>query len=392
MKIKNVCIISKFLYENDTRLQQQVAILAEEGFSVDVICQLEEKKSINVNAKVNIYGVSIPGDKDTITEYIFNMLKFGLPAFFKLQKLSFTRKYDLIIVHTLPELLVFTTIIQKLFGSKIILDIRDTSVELFDSKWSNGNRNLLRKVVTIFANLSCKYADKLLVASPGFKDKLLDRNVPAKKIIIVFNSADSKIFKFDKNRNFEKIDSNLKLIYHGSIAERFGLDVALEAVYYVNKKIPDTKLNIYGFYDKLFRTKLEKMVEKFDLNNNVFFNQRESLESIYHRIKDAHIGIVPYKNDFFMQLAFSTKLFEYVSSGIPVVTSRLKPAESVFTEDSIFFVKSRDSQELADKIVEICNNPEVRQAQVNKGFEKYSKISDSIMKERFINVVKEMIV
>lgn len=390
MKNKNACIISKFIYENDTRLQQQVNILDTAEYNVDIICQLVEKININLSNNVSIYGVSTPAEKDTIVKYILNTLRFSLPAFLKLQKLSLLKKYDIIIVHTLPEFLVFLTVFQKLFGTKIILDVRDTSVELFDTKWNNKKRKLFRKLVVAFANLSCSYANKIIVASPGFKDKLLERKVNPDKVTIIFNSADTKIFKLDNERKFEKVEENLKIIYHGSIAERFGLDIAVEAMKYVVEVIPKSILNIYGFYDNDFKKSLETMIKELNLEENVILNGRESLEHLYNKIKEADLGIVPYKDDFFMQLAFSTKLFEYVVSGIPVVTTRLKPAESVFSEDSIFFVKPRDPKDLADKIIFACHNPELRKRQVQNAYKDYSKISSDIMNERFLSIVNEL--
>ncbi len=390
MKTKNACIISKFIYENDTRLQQQVSILEDNDFYIDVICQLDEKKSINLRNNVTIYGVSTPARKDTIIKYIFNTVKFSIPAFLKLQKLSLAKKYDIVIVHTLPEFLVFTTVIQKLFGAKIILDIRDTSVELFDSKWNNKKRKIFRKLVVLLANFSCYYADKIIVASPGFKEKLLERKIKENKITIIFNSADTKIFKFDNQRKFEKIDTDLKIIYHGSIAERFGIDVAIKAMKYIVDVIPNTKLNIYGFYDTEYKLVLKKLILKLGLEKNVILNGRESLESIYTKIKEADLGIVPYIDDFFMQLAFSTKLFEYVASGIPVVTSRLRPAESIFSDESLFFVKARNPKELADKIIFVCNNPEIRKLQVQNAYKDYMKISSEIMNKRFLNIIEDI--
>jgi glycosyltransferase involved in cell wall biosynthesis len=389
MKNKKACLISKFIFDNDTRLQQQVTILVENDFDVNVICYLENEKDIKFNEKVTIHGVSNLGDKDSLLKYIWNTIKFIVPAFVKLQKLSFLKKFDIIIVHTLPELMVFIAFFQKLFGTKLILDVRDTSVELFDSKWKNGNWNILRKIIIILSNISCRFADKIIVASPGFKEKLLERNIPEDKITIIYNSADNSIFHFDNERKFEKIKSGLNIIYHGSIAERFGIAIAIEAWSKVISNIPNSKFNIYGFYDEEYKKFLQKKIKKYGLENSVILNNRESLENIYKLIKNADIGIVPYKDDFFMQLAFSTKLFEYVLSGIPVVTSRLRPAQLIFPEDSIFYVKPNNAEELAEKIVFLCENPEERKIRVKKAYNSYLKISSDVMKERYLSIIEK---
>lgn len=390
MKKKKACLISKFIYQNDTRLQQQVAILIENNYKVDVLCYLDGEKSKTLKNGSRIYGVAEPGKKDTFGRYILNTIRFSIPAFFKLQFLNLKGKYDVIIVHTLPELLVFIPLFQKILGSKIILDIRDTSVELFASKWDNGNKKYLKNIITLLANLSCKFADKLIVASPGFREKLLERKIPEDKITLIFNSADTNIFKFDKDRTFKKITENLKIIYHGSIADRFGLDIAIKAIAKVKDKIPGTSFDVYGFYDDEYKNYLEQLIDELSVNNVVHLHGRLNLEMIYDKIKDADIGIVPYKDEFFMQLAFSTKLFEYVVSGIPVITSRLKPAEFVFDNDSIFFVQPNNSEQLAEKIIEICFNPEIRKTQVKKGFSNYQKISSQIMKERYLNIIENI--
>lgn len=386
---KNICIISKFLYENDTRLQQQAKTLIADGKSVDVLCLYNrEQLKIKKNGLLNIYGVASPTRKDTLILYLWSTLKFSISVFFKL--LSLKKKYDVIVVHTLPEFLVFIPFIQKILGSKILLDVRDTSVELFDSKW-NGNKVFLKKVVKLAAELSCTYADKIITASPGFEERLIQRNVPAEKITVLYNSADTNIFQFDKARKFEKITSGAKIIYHGTIAERFGIDIAIEALSLVNEKIPNSEMMIYGFYDEEYKVDLVKLIDKLKLNNFVHLNGRESLQNLYKHILKADFGIVPYRSDIFMELALSTKMFEYVASGIPVVASRLRPAELVFNNNCVIYAKPSKPEEFAAGIIKLCLDSQLRQQNVKNAFEAHSLISSKVMSKRYLDIINSLI-
>ncbi|MCB0747812.1 MAG: glycosyltransferase family 4 protein [Ignavibacteriae bacterium] len=384
-----ICIISKFLYDNDTRLQQQAKTLTQNGKSVDVLCLYngyEEKNK--TNGKVNIYGIVCPTRKDTMLLYIWSTLRFSIVAFFKLLSLSFKGSYDVIVVHTLPEFLVFVTLIQKLGGTKILLDVRDTSVELFDSKWKN--RALLRSIVKFIAKLSSQFADKIVTASPGFEEKLIERKVPKEKITVLYNSADTKIFQFDDNRKFEKITSSAKIIYHGTIAERFGIDIAINAIALIQKTIPNSEINIFGFYDDDYKVSLEELIKELGLQGKVHLNGRQSLDQLYQHIKNSDIGIVPYRSDIFMELALSTKMFEYVASGIPVVASKLRPAELVFNPQSIQYAKPSSAEEFAEGITKLCLDPELRKAHVKNAIDAHSKISSEAMAMKYMDIINQL--
>lgn len=390
MKEKNVCIISKFLYDNDTRLQQQAKTLNSAGAKVDVLCLTNNQSNRRNDNGITIFGIIKPSPKETILKYAWSTFKFALAAFLRLQKLAFKKKYDLIVVHTLPELLVFIAVLQKIRGTKILLDIRDTSVELFDSKWGRDNKKILMKFVRTSANLACSYSDKIITASPGFQEKLIERNVPKEKISIIYNSADTSIFRIDNQREYNLIKSGAKLIYHGTIAERFGIDIAIRSLAILQEKIPDSELRIFGFYDENYKKMLEKLVSELNLEKFVFLNGRESLENIYKFVKMSDIGIVPYRSDEFMQLALSTKMFEYVASGIPVVAARLRPAEYVFKDDCVLYSTPNKPQEFADNIEHLCLNPDLRKSLVNNAIAAHNKVSGEAMSRSYLGIVNDL--
>jgi glycosyltransferase involved in cell wall biosynthesis len=388
---KRICVISKFLYENDTRLQQQVNTLRSLGAKVDVLCLRSNYSVKEVDNNITIHGVAYPLPKETILKYIWNSVKFASACFYKLQKLEFTGKFDLIVIHTLPEILVFIAIIQKLRGTKLLLDIRDTSVELFNSKWGEKNKRLIKKLIKTSANLACSFADKIITASPGFQEKLTERNIPREKISIIYNSADTSIFRFDNKRKFKKITSGAKLIYHGTVANRFGVDIAIQALNLLHEKIPNSELRIFGFYEENYKKKLRELISKMNLEKFVFLNDRESLENIYKFIKISDIGIVPYRSDEFMQLALSTKMFEYIASGIPVVAARLRSAEFIFNTDCVLYATPDNPHEFAENIIRLCLNPDLRKSLVGNAIAAHNEVSGKVMSKLYLEIVSNLI-
>ncbi len=49
-----------------------------------------------------------------------------------------------------------------------------------------------------------------------------------------------------------------RILYHGTIAERFGLHIVISSMSLVNEKIPGSVLCIYGKYDKSYKKKINR--------------------------------------------------------------------------------------------------------------------------------------
>ena len=83
--------------------------------------------------------------------YILSYLPFFLSFFLKTTALWFKRHYVAIHVNNMPDFLVFSTVIPKLFGTKILLDIHDPMPNFtFASKFKQGNSGILYRKLLLW--------------------------------------------------------------------------------------------------------------------------------------------------------------------------------------------------------------------------------------------------
>ena len=390
MKPAKVCLIAKYLYPFDTRLGQQVNTLKNCGIPCDVICGNNGlQENIEQIGSVTIHRIfKKPATKQSFLVYLFATSMFFASAFQKLISLSLRNDYKVIVVHTLPEFLVFITFLNKLFGSVIVLDGRDITVDLLTSRW-HGKKIVFLKMIAVFLEKAITgYCDEIFTASSGFKRSLVSRGVPEKKIKVMVNTADETIFHFDRDREFKPVTEQARLIYHGTVSERFGLLVAVKAMKNICKQIPGSTLHIFGFFDPGYRKKIEDYIKQSKLNENVHLYDPMNLEEIYKQILTMDLGVVPYLSDNFMNLALSTKTFEYIAAGLPVAASRLKSSEELFDDSCIQYSESGNPEDLAEKITSLCLSPELRQAKRDRAYAMFDKyFTSASQNEMYVNLL-----
>ena len=393
IKHRKVLLIAKncYPYPVDTRLAQQLTALKISGIPADILClrgnnqpDMENYGCVTIRRLMKNQGSQVG-----FFEYSISVFKFGILSLFTLLKLSFKNKYRIIVVHTLPEFLISIGLVHKLFGAKLFLDARDLSVELISSRWKSRKAGLLRACATVVERFCTMLCNEIITASSGFKRSLVSRGTPDRKITVLVNTADARIFKYDNCRKFAAIYRGLKLIYHGTVSERFGIIVAVEAMPLINKVIPESKLYIFGGYDLNYKAFIEKRIAELKLEGSVLLEGTKSLEEIYSILLTMHIGVVPYLSDSFMNLANSTKTFEYIASGLPVVESRLRSVEELFSDACIHYAEPGNPHDLAERIIEYCRNPLLRKQKSEKAYKEFSKYSSDLIAHLYIDLLRK---
>jgi glycosyltransferase involved in cell wall biosynthesis len=105
---------------------------------------------------------------------------------------------------------------------------------------------------------------------------------------------------------------------------------------------------------------------------------------------NADIGVVPKRADSFGNEAYSTKIMEFMSLGIPVVVSTTKIDRYYFEESDVRFFESGNPDALADAVREVARNPGLRQQMVACGFQHVARNNWQAAKADYLKIVDDL--
>jgi glycosyltransferase involved in cell wall biosynthesis len=362
-----VCMVAYSFYENDTRIRQYVKSLIAKGVQVDVIALRQEGQSrFETIGGANVYRIQQrERNEKRKWDYIFRVLLFLIKSFFFLSFRHMRSPYSLIHVHSVPDFEVFATLVPKLTGTKVILDIHDLVPEFYGDKFHAPPDSLIVNALMCIEKISCAFADHVIIANDLWAEKLCRRSVKPKKCTALINYPELQIFASTQKQL--RIDNHFSLIYPGSLNRHQGLDIAIQAMAIVKDKIPDVRLHIYG--DGPERKNLEALIGDLKLDNIVLLHDPVSLSEIADRMAASDAGIVPKRSDSFGNEAFSTKVMEFMAMGLPVIVSDTKIDQFYFNESLVIFFKAGDELDLAEKILSLYYNRTLRQQLIDNGLQ-----------------------
>jgi glycosyltransferase involved in cell wall biosynthesis len=382
-------------YYDDARVRSYVESLLTAGHQVDVLCLRSKKRfSIKVDNGLRIFTIPLNRLDKNYGNYFYEYgLAFVLYTFWLLH-LFFKNRYRVIHVHNMPDFLIFTALIPRLFGAKLILDIHDPMPEIYESKYSHRRNGFGVRLMKFQEKISAGVAHKLITANSTFRDNLIKRGIRAQKIKVINNIPDPKIFnrnRYHKRRSFK--NGHFRMIYPGTIAPRYGLDTAIRALALLMKKIDHPSLVIIGTQTRdNYVNELKALAEKLGVSNSVKFLPAIPLEKIPLHIIQADAGIYTARPDPHMNIAVPGKVIEYAIMGIPIVASRLKVLEKLFTDSAVLFFEPDDPEQFAGCILELHNNPSRRRELVRNADKIFvSRYEWKTEQEIYFNLLKSLL-
>ncbi len=383
---KRVCMIAYSFYESDNRVMRYAEALGARGDSVDVFAlhgrkDQPTKEEIN---RVNVFRLQkrIGKNEKSKLAYLLRLLRFSVTTSLHLSWRHFLKPYDIIHVHNIPDFLVFAAWFPKLTGAKIILDIHDLVPEFYSSKFNAAQNGFWFRLLAALERWSARFADHVIVSNHLWHEKLLTRSVSAQKSSVFLNHVDLRVF-FRRKRI--RCDDKTILIFPGGLYWHQGVDIAIRAFQQVSSELPGAELHIYG--QGSAKNDLVELSNILGLQEKVRFFESVPIAQIAEIIANADVGVVPKRADSFGNEAYSTKILEFMSQGIPVVASRTKIDEFYFNDDVLSFFQSGDSDDLARKLISVARDSRLRTSLVEHAHDYVQRNNWQSKKQDYLQLV-----
>ncbi len=374
-------------YPEDPRVRREAEALIENGYSVDILCLSNdgETKTTKIN-QVNVYRIlqNLKGKGKIFS--ISTLVLFIVFSFVKISILNFKNRYDILHIHNIPNILIFTGIIPKIFGTKIILDMHEIMPELFVRKLGFNKDHFFTRVVKLFEKLSVIFSDFVITASPFFTKKVAQRNGKNRKYATILNLPDPKYF-IDCRDKVIRQDNIFKLVYPGTLSEIHGIDIAINAIkLIVNETDIPIQFHIFGNGGKIYCDSIIEQTNSNSLNDFIFFHKEVLPEQLIGIFKTMDAGIVPKRNGIFADDAMSTKLFEFAAVGLPTIVSRTKSDAYYFDDSMVLFFEPENERDLANCIIKIYHDDLLKKKLSKNSLKLFKKVNWTTEKKKLWSI------
>jgi len=386
---KRVGMVVFSLYPADPRPRRAAETLIKEGMMVDLICEGEEKSpKKEFLQNLTITRIPIKHRRGGALSYAYQYAAFILISAAMLAWRSLHKRYDLVYVHNMPDVLVLSALVPKLLGAKVILDQHDPMPELMRTIFNMSEESLGVRVIQRLEKWSIARANLVITVNLACRQIFSRRSCRVEKIGVVMNSPDGEIFTYRAARSYPVRNPGqpFVLMYHGSLVERNGLDLAVDALAQVRQIIPTTELRVYGRSTPYLEQVMDK-VRKLGLEKSVRYLGPRKLEELVKEIESCDVGVIPNQRNTFTDINTPTRIFEYLALGKPVIAPRTPGIQDYFDSNSLIFFESGDVADLAKNIEFAALHQLETTATAERGQQVYLAHSWQQEKETLLNLV-----
>lgn len=299
-----------------------------------------------------------------------NSRKKGIIKYFSLwyQHSKIKNKYDVMVVGFLGQKII--KFAKKLTSKPVVLDafVSQYLSNIYDrrlySQWS-----FKAKKIRKLEQQACELADLILLDTQAQIKYFIDRyNINKEKFIRIFVGANNKVYF--KQKQIQKSDKFI-IYWHGYIVPFY----AVKTVVQVAEILKDHSNIEFRIVTRKGNQSEKIKQQAKDLNlKNIKFYCEKSFSGLAKFINSADVCLGIFGNNQKAKVVIPNKIYEAIACAKPVITANHKVINELFTDDkNIILVKPENPQDLADKILKLKNNKNLRQKIAFNGHNLYLK-------------------
>jgi len=237
----------------------------------------------------------------------------------------------------------------------------------------------------------------LILITKKAKEKFIDLGMVKEKILIAPDGVDLNIFDLDLSKDEARKKFNLpldkKLLGYTGRFRTMGMDKGIYDILKALKILNDNEIifiaigglgaDIDHYTKKAREAEIEKQIKLLPFRS-------QSQLAVYQKAFD--ILLMPFPpNEHYTFYMSPLKMFEYMASGRPIVTSDLPSVREILNENNAIFVKPEDPEDLARGIKTALEDKELAQRVSQQAFEDVQFYTWTKRAERIVRFIKEKI-
>lgn len=194
-----------------------------------------------------------------------------------------------------------------------------------------------------------KYANKFICVSDAVRKHWISKGICETKTITIYNGIDYSLIKAsdDESKNKE----NLRIVMSGAIYETKGQHIAIKALSMLPEHVKHhVELNLIGWWDFTYKRKLEELINKERLTDQVVFWGAK--DNVLQLLEDFQVGLMCSRSEGFGRV---TAEFMHAKLGVIASDSGANPE---LIEDGVtgLLFRSGDAKSLSNAIYKFYIN------------------------------------
>jgi glycosyltransferase involved in cell wall biosynthesis len=369
-KKKILIIVENLPSPFDRRVWQEATTLRDAGYQVSIICPTGKgyEEKYQVLEDVHIYRHNLPMEGDGPIGYLIEYSVALFWEFFLSWRVLLTRGFDVIHACNPPDNIFLIGAFFKLFGKKFVFDHHDINPELYIAKF--GRKGFFYKVMIIWERLTFMTANISIATNESYRKIALERGRMQPENVTVVRSGP----KLDRLRILPPVESlkngrKFLVGYVGVMGAQEGVDLLLQAAQRIvyELKREDVQFGLVGGGTSL--NDLQALAEELRLDDFVTFTGRVPDQELLEMLNTADVCVNPDVANEMNDKSTMNKIMEYMALGKPIVQFDLTEGRYSAQEASLY-AEQNNVVDLADKIIELLDNPEARQRMGSFGRER----------------------
>jgi len=344
----------------DRRVWQEATTLHCAGYQVAIICPTGkgyEARYEEIDG-IHIYRHSLPMEAEGALGYALEYSAALFWEFVLAWRVLFRHGFDAIHACNPPDNIFLIGLFFKLFGKKFLFDHHDINPELYEAKF--GRRDFFYKMMLAWERWTFRTASVSIATNESYKKIAIERGKMDPDSVFVVRSGP----KLDRLRILPPVDSlkqgrKYLVGYVGVMGRQEGIAYLLIAARHIvyELKRQDVHFGLVGSGTSL--DELKAFAEELGVQEYVTFTGRVPDQEMLEMLNTADVCANPDVANEMNDKSTMNKIMEYMALAKPVVQFDLVEGRFSAGEASLY-ARKNDPIDLANKIVQLLDNPELR--------------------------------